>query len=394
MKKIIFHGRSVLVTLIVMLLTVALGGYAQTAKIDFNLAAGDQSKIGSDSVWAVNNLVKFEVRISGAVTSIAHQFNLSFDSTYFFAVTSGPAALSTGPENGAVEANILWNNGGSLAFTTKTVIQTGTKSQLLVASTLDGASQNQAMSVSGEGLMAVVVLRVKAAFAYAGVPIAAAITLDSIKLVPYTNPGGGQWVVVGTTNTVNSLPVELTSFNAYMQGANSAILRWNTATEVNNHGFDIERRTEGSLNWMKIGFVTGAGTSNTPRDYTYQDVKLASGVYSYRLKQIDNDGRFNYSGIAQVDVGVAGKKLELLSNYPNPFNPVTEIRFSVPEDGFATLTVFNMLGQEVATLFSGTAKAGHYMLVTFNAGNMASGVYFSRLEYNGKSVIQRMLLTK
>jgi hypothetical protein len=84
----------------------------------------------------------------------------------------------------------------------------------------------------------------------------------------------------------------------------------------------------------------------------------------------------------------------LHQNYPNPFNPTTTIQFSVPQDGYASLKAYNMLGQEVATLFSGIAKAGHYIPATFNASRLASGIYFARLQYNGKSLEQRMLMTK
>jgi hypothetical protein len=189
------------------------------------------------------------------------------------------------------------------------------------------------------------------------------------------------------------LPVEMTSFTATMLNTNNALLTWSTATEVNNRGFEIERRTEKSSMWTSIGFVAGAGVSNVNQKYSYQDVILTSGVYVYRIKQIDNDGAFKYSASTQVDAGVS-KGLELVNNYPNPFNPTTELRFSVPENGYATLKVYNVLGQEVATLFDGVAEAGHYITMTFNAGNIASGVYFSRLQYNGKSMIQRMLLMK
>jgi len=203
-----------------------------------------------------------------------------------------------------------------------------------------------------------------------------------------------------------SLPVEMTSFTTSMQNANSAILRWSTATEVNNNGFEVERRAVTSdesrqeaggqvrvTSWEKIGYVAGAGTSTSPKEYSFTDVNLAPGVYVYRLKQIDNSGAFKYSASTQVDIGVS-RGFELLNNYPNPFNPETNIRFAVPENGFATLKVFNVLGQEVATLFSGMAQAGHYISATFNASKLASGVYFSRLEYNGKSIVQRMLMTK
>jgi hypothetical protein len=208
---------------------------------------------------------------------------------------------------------------------------------------------------------------------------------------------GGSVVLVGTGNLVAPLPVEMTSFTAVMRGT-SALLNWSTATEVNNNGFEIERRAvngeQVTVNsWIKVGFVPGAGTSNSPKSYSFQDAQLAPGAYVYRIKQIDNDGSFKYSASTQVDAGVSNA-LKLGGNYPNPFNPTTNIQFSVPENGYASLKVYNMLGQEVATLFSGMATAGHYIPATFNASRLASGIYFARLQFNGKSLVQRMLLTK
>jgi hypothetical protein len=193
--------------------------------------------------------------------------------------------------------------------------------------------------------------------------------------------------------TGETLPVELTSMTVAAIGANSAKINWSTVTETNNSGFAVERRAEGSNAWSQVAFIAGAGTSSSAKQYSYQDDKVGAGVFYYRLKQIDNTGAFKYSSSVEVNVGVAGKVFQM-GNYPNPFNPSTEIQFSVPEDGFATLKVFNMLGQEVATLFSGVAKAGHFVSATFNASRFASGVYLSRLEYNGKSMVQRMLLAK
>ncbi len=190
------------------------------------------------------------------------------------------------------------------------------------------------------------------------------------------------------------LPVELTSFTAVLQGT-SALLNWATATETNNSGFQIERSIEGSGVWIEVAFVNGAGTSSSPKTYSYEDKNLAPGAYVYRMKQVDNDGASKYytATMPKVDAGVSNA-LQLGGNFPNPFNPTTNIQFSVPENGYASLKVYNMLGQEVATLFSGMATAGHFIPATFNASRLASGIYFARLQYNGKSLVQRMLMTK
>jgi hypothetical protein len=140
--------------------------------------------------------------------------------------------------------------------------------------------------------------------------------------------------------------------------------------------------------------VKGNGTSGARHDYSYSDVGLSAGRYAYRIKQIDVDGTFKYSQNAEVEVGLVAKVLSLGSNYPNPFNPSTSIEFSVPTDGRVVMKVYNILGQKVATLFDGEAMAGRLMKATFDASQLASGVYFSKMEYGGQSLIKRMTLMK
>ncbi len=189
-----------------------------------------------------------------------------------------------------------------------------------------------------------------------------------------------------------TLPVELCTFYGDSRGLTTS-LKWSTATETNNFGFDIERKTVNG-EWAKVGFVEGHGTSSSLHNYSYTDNVDQAGTYSYRIKQIDKDGNFKHSSAMQVEVGSVAKVLTLGDNYPNPFNPSTSIEFSVPKDGHATLKVYNVLGQEVATLFDGNAVAGNLLKATFDASRVASGVYFSRLESNGQALVKRMLLMK
>jgi hypothetical protein len=221
------------------------------------------------------------------------------------------------------------------------------------------------------------------------------ITPDALGTAVTLASGSSMYVALArvTGTTTNPLPVEMISFAASMQGTNCAMLKWSTATEVNSARFDVERRTVNSSAWTKVGSVNAVGTSNSTKNYIYQDVNLVPGVYVYRIKQIDNDGTFKYSANTQVDAG-ASKGFELLGNYPNPFNPTTNLNFSVPQDGYASLKVYNVLGQEVATLFNGMAQAGHYIQATFDGSRFASGIYFSHLQYDGKSLVQRMLMMK
>lgn len=94
------------------------------------------------------------------------------------------------------------------------------------------------------------------------------------------------------------------------------------------------------------------------------------------------------------DLSPVPKIFKLFNNYPNPFNPSTQIRFSVPKDGFTTLKVINILGQEVATLFEGTAKAGYLLDITFDAKTLSSGIYFARLQQGANISIHKMILMK
>ncbi|AFH50566.1 Fibronectin type III domain protein [Ignavibacterium album JCM 16511] len=186
------------------------------------------------------------------------------------------------------------------------------------------------------------------------------------------------------------VPVELTSFNATVSGTN-VLLKWTTATEVNNSGFDVERKTSNS-DWKKIGFVPGAGTISEKQSYTFSDKNLNKGRYQYRLRQIDFDGTFEYSKVVEVEV-ISPSKFELAQNYPNPFNPTTAISFTIPQSGNVKLAVYNLLGQEVAVLVNEFREAGTYD-VGFNASNLNSGVYLYKLEVNGLTFTKKMTLLK
>jgi hypothetical protein len=209
-------------------------------------------------------------------------------------------------------------------------------------------------------------------------------------------------IVGAITNAVLSngdtpLPVELTSFTAVVENGNAS-LQWQTASELNNYGFEIEKRSMESEPssvdvWKKVGFVNGSGTSNTEHRYAYIDGSSVSGTFSYRLKQIDKDGRYQYSGEANVTILVP-KVFALNQNFPNPFNPATTITFTLEQDGFTTLRIYDVLGKEVALLVSGEQKAGVVNTVTFNASSLSSGIYLSRLESNGCAQIKRIVLMK
>ena len=190
------------------------------------------------------------------------------------------------------------------------------------------------------------------------------------------------------------IPVELTSFTAKSDN-NTVTLNWTTATELNNSGFQIERSNGGE--YQSVGFVAGHGTSTSTNNYVYLDQNVEAGTYTYRLKQIDLDGSFEYSNAVEVEV-LGLREYTLSQNYPNPFNPSTTINFSLAVDSKVSLKIFNVLGQEVASLLNGQMSAGSQK-VSFDASSLNSGVYFYRLEADGIdgqkfSSTKKMILTK
>ncbi len=225
-----------------------------------------------------------------------------------------------------------------------------------------------------------------------GVINGSSVTLDALIFTADNN--SADWTIYIDDvyyEEMNPLPVELTSFTALAEN-NSVKLYWETATELNNFGFEVERSAyvgtsrDLSLQWSKVGFVEGHGNSNSPKEYSFVDNKTfevlenfrgLDSKLQYRLKQIDYDGQFDYSETITVETLRATSLptiFALEQNYPNPFNPSTSIEYSVPSDEFVTLKVYDILGNTVSTLVNETKEAGKYN-VTFGASNLSSGIY-------------------
>jgi len=200
---------------------------------------------------------------------------------------------------------------------------------------------------------------------------------------------------VAATWNISIVPVELTSFTASVTD-NDVKLLWETATEINNSGFSIERKYSNS-EFMEVGFVPGFGTTSETKSYSFDDQNLRTGEYTYRLKQIDFDGTFTYSDEVNVDV-IAPASFSLDQNYPNPFNPSTRISFSLAVDSKVSLKVFDVLGQEVASLINQDLTQGVHTY-DFNATGINSGVYFYKIEATGVNGnefvdVKKMILVK
>ncbi|MBP6672189.1 MAG: T9SS type A sorting domain-containing protein [Bacteroidetes bacterium] len=198
-------------------------------------------------------------------------------------------------------------------------------------------------------------------------------------------------VVTGGSSTV-ALPVELTSFTAAVRGKNVELV-WNTATEVNNAGFNIERRSL-TGEWTKVGFVEGNGTVNNPKSYRFSDNVPSAASYQYRLKQIDRDGKFEYSPVVDAVVGLTTADYQLSQNYPNPFNPSTTFSFAVKSAERTTVKVYNLVGQEVAVLFNDIAQPNQLYTLRFDAKTLPSGIYLYSLRSANRNEVKKMSLIK
>ncbi|HEY4755979.1 MAG TPA: T9SS type A sorting domain-containing protein [Ignavibacteriaceae bacterium] len=199
------------------------------------------------------------------------------------------------------------------------------------------------------------------------------------------------------------LPVELYYFFAEIK-SDYVLLKWGTATEVDNYGFNLERSANLS-EWVKLEFLPGYGTSNISRDYSYEDTTVvADSFYYYRLKQIDIIGSSAYSDTISIHFvteinelsSFSEPKYYLYPSYPNPFNPSTKIKFNIAEQGIVNLTIFDILGRESSKLIDEELQPGTYE-VEFNPkrhAELSSGIYFYRLSTKNFTDAKKFVILK
>jgi photosystem II stability/assembly factor-like uncharacterized protein len=195
----------------------------------------------------------------------------------------------------------------------------------------------------------------------------------------------------GENNSCAIVPVELKSFN-YELESNNILLKWSTASELNNLGFEIQRSLDGN-EFISIGFINGNGTTSEPKEYIYGDENLEQGMYEYRLIQTDYDGSKRNIGEIEVFINEVPNTFNLEQNFPNPFNPSTTIKFSIPEQRHIKLKVYDLLGRVVSTIVDEILDAGFYQKV-FDASNLGSGIYFYSLSTDNNTITKKMLLLK
>ncbi len=194
----------------------------------------------------------------------------------------------------------------------------------------------------------------------------------------------------------NPLPVELTSFTAKLVGK-SILLNWQTSTEINNYGFDVERKIGNSDNsnnkWEKIEFIAGNGNSNSIKNYSFLDQDFGNTeMVNYRLKQIDNDGQFEYSNVISVNISL--NSFELYQNYPNPFNPTTTISWLSPVDANVSIKIYDILGNEITELINEFKAAGRHEVKFISDKStlyLTSGVYIYKIEIKNNDLTHTMI---
>jgi hypothetical protein len=187
-----------------------------------------------------------------------------------------------------------------------------------------------------------------------------------------------------------ALPIMLGEFKGMTVDAHTVKIEWTTVSEQNTYGFYVQRKGEKEAAYTDVSeFIGGAGTTlNEEHAYSWTDAKANDGVYYYRLRTVDLNGDVEYSSAIRVAIVLGVKDripvvFKLNQNYPNPFNPTTEITFDLPENGVVTLKIYNIIGQEVATILNGVQYEPGSYSQTFNASSFSSGVYYYRISVTG-----------
>jgi len=189
------------------------------------------------------------------------------------------------------------------------------------------------------------------------------------------------------------VPVELESFNATNSNNGKVILSWQTASELNNRGFEVQRKFNNS-EFVSIGFVEGKGTTSEKQFYNFIDSPFEEGLYIYRLKQIDYDGKTHLSNEVEI-VFSQLTQLEIEQNYPNPTNSRTTIFWAIPVDTHVSLKLFDVLGREVYTLVDEFRSAGRYeSVIDFSEIQIQSGIYFYELHSGSTTITKKLILLK
>jgi hypothetical protein len=356
----------------------------------------DVNRLMSDSISTGSAYISFLVRVDTARSAGDYFFNIgptAMGSSIYrgrvYVKQAVNGKLSFGVSKGAASATVLTQY-------TDSVFTLGTTHLIVLKYTIVAGASNDSVSLFVDPVIsgsepAPLIHQSDTTSTDTDINVARiALRQGSASTAPYLLIDGIR-VANSWSSMSSTVPVELTSFTA-TSANNGTLLKWRTATETNNYGFNVERKASNS-SWENIAFVKGNGTSSEVSNYSFTDKNAGqSGKVSYRLKQVDFDGSYTYSKTVEVNLSKTFS-YQLGKNYPNPFNPSTIIKYSVPVKQNVTLKVYNLLGNLVATLVNETKEAGDHS-VEFNAKNLSSGVYYYQLQAGNFVQTNKMILMK
>ena len=205
----------------------------------------------------------------------------------------------------------------------------------------------------------------------------------------------GEFVLASNTEP---LPVEFTDITATRDGE-TALVQWQTATETDNAGFEVQHRGSGAEDYGQVGYVESkadGGTTTQRTSYQYEVADLNPGTHQFRLRQVDTDGTAHLSETVSLTVEM-GQPLRLTRPSPNPVRTSTQIRFGVQGSAPATVELYNVLGQRISTLYEGTPAPAEMQTVRLGPqelSGVSSGVYFVRLKADGASRTRRLTVVR
>ena len=216
------------------------------------------------------------------------------------------------------------------------------------------------------------------------------VLVDGAQPIHYSN--------VEEVSLLGVLPVELVAFEAVADGS-AVLLSWQTASETNNAGFEVQRASQRqnpnakipNADWQALAFVEGHGTTEVKQTYQFQLHDLAPGTYRFRLKQIDFDGTFDYSPEVEVFIELPEAFL-LTAPYPNPFHTAARFSLMVKRRQQVEVVVYDALGRQVQVLFAGELGAETARSFVFEAGHLPSGLYLVRAVGETFTATRRVVL--
>jgi hypothetical protein len=173
------------------------------------------------------------------------------------------------------------------------------------------------------------------------------------------------------------LPVELAGFRAQRNGS-TVRLTWETTSEQNNAGFDIQVQQPNAPGWTTLSFVEGAGTTTEPQSYRFETDELEYGTHKFRLRQVDQDGSASLSSVQEVDITL-DRAFDLSGVYPNPVQSSARIDLAVRDRQQVAVEIYDLLGRRVQNVFDNTLEANRTRTLQLSANSLSSGAYFLRI---------------